>query len=181
MRLIYITRKQPKVIWEELPRRLSSRQSHWLQWKVPNFPLPKLFLPLRRSLPKSNTPIQSPTQPPSPTTSRSTQPFYQNVECGPTDGQTDHGALRCIAVPCVNVAEGLQTIVVLYSACDASSTPCGGVHHILSPLAIITVHYGNVTECLRTSGTLADHCSALRCTTVHYGALWKRCRSLVDH
>ena len=44
-----------------------------------------------------------------------------------------NSALRCIAVHCGNIAEGLQTIVVLYGACGASSTPCGGVHHILSP------------------------------------------------
>ena len=56
-------------------------------------------------------------------------------------------------VHCGN-AEGLQTIV-LYGACGASSTPCGGVHHILSPLAIIVVHYGNVTESFQTTGTLA--------------------------
>jgi len=70
---------------------------------------------------------------------------------------------------------------VLYGACGASSAPCGGVHHILSPLQL--VHYGNVTESLRTTETLADYCGAspLRCTTVHYSALQKRCGSLADH
>jgi len=63
MRLIYITRKnpKPKVIWEEPHRRTSRRQSHLLQWKVPNFPLSNLPLPLRPSPPESNTPIQSST------------------------------------------------------------------------------------------------------------------------
>jgi len=97
-----------------------------------------------------------------------------------TNKQTDRGALQCIAVHCGNVAEGLQTIVVLYGACGASSAPCSGVHHILSPLVIIAVHYGTVTESLRTTGTLADHCCALRCTKVHYSALRKRCGSLED-
>jgi len=78
--------------------------------------------------------------------------------------------LWSIVVHCRNVAEGLQTIVVLYNACSASSALCGGVHHILSPH-----NSGNVTESLRTTGSFADHCSALRCTTVHYGALWKPC------
>jgi len=75
--------------------------------------------------------------------------------------------LRCIAVHCGSIAEGLQTIVMLYGACGASSAPCGGVHHILSTLAIIAVHYGNVTESLWTTGTLAD------CTMVH-------CRNVSD-
>jgi len=88
--------------------------------------------------------------------------------------------LWTVAVCCGNVAEGLQTIVVLYGACGASSAPCGGVHHILSPRSLIAVHYGNVTVSLRTTGTLADHCGALRCM-VHYGALRKRCGSLADH
>ena len=83
--------------------------------------------------------------------------------------------LQCIAELCENVAEGLQTIVVLYGACGASSAPCGGVHHVLSPLAIIAVHYGNVTEILRTMGTLVDHYSALRCIAE---MLWKSCGPL---
>jgi len=81
----------------------------------------------------------------------------------------------------INVVEGLQTIVVLYGACGTSSAPCGGVHHILSPLAIIAVYHGKVTENLWTTETLADHCCALRCTTVHYGVLQKRCGSPADH
>ena len=111
-----------------------------------------------------------------------------------TDRQTDCGALRsiavhcrniaerfhtiavccgplwCIAANCGNVAEGLQTIVVHYDACGACITPCGGVHHILSHLAIIVVHYGNVTESSGTTGTLEDHCDALQCIAVHCGA-----------
>jgi len=65
--------------------------------------------------------------------------------------------------------------------CGASTTHCGGVHHTWNSLTIMAVHYGNVTESLRTTGMLADHCGALRWTTVHYGALWKRCESLADH
>jgi len=34
---------------------------HWLQWDAANSPPPKLPLSLRRSRPKSNTPIPSPT------------------------------------------------------------------------------------------------------------------------
>jgi len=83
------------------------------------------------------------------------------------------GALQCISG---NVAEGLQTTVELYGACIASSAPCGGVHHILSP--IIAVHYGNVTESLRTMGTLTDNCGALRCTTVHRGNVAEALRTI---
>jgi len=79
--------------------------------------------------------------------------------------QTDRARCVAVAVHCRNVAEGLQTIAVLYGACGASSVSCGGVHYILSPLAIIAVHYGNVTESLRTTGTLADH-------AMRGGALW---------
>jgi len=43
------------------------------------------------------------------------------------DQQTDR--LRCIAVHCRNVAEGLQTIMVLYGACGASSAPGAIAEH----------------------------------------------------
>jgi len=87
-----------------------------------------------------------------------------------TDRQTDSGALWSIAVHCKNVVEGLQTIVVHYVACGACIAPCGGVHHILSHLAIIAVRYGNVTESSGTTGMLAGHCDALQCIAVHCGA-----------
>ena len=38
----------------------TQQSSHWLQWNAANSP-PKLPLPLRRSPPKSNTPIPTPT------------------------------------------------------------------------------------------------------------------------
>jgi len=78
-------------------------------------------------------------------------------------------------MPCGNVVECLRNIVVLYGACGASSTPCSGVHHILSP--IVAVHYGIVTESLQTTGTLADHCGALRCITVHCGKVAEALRT----
>jgi len=65
-------------------------------------------------------------------------------------------------VICGNVAEGLQTIVVLYGACFAISTPCSGVHDILIPLAIIAVRCGNVVEALQTTGTLPSHCGSFQ-------------------
>ena len=83
------------------------------------------------------------------------------------------GALECISR---NVAEGLQTIVELYSACGANSTPCVGVHHILSP--------HNSSTSRKRCRNLMDHgnaCGQLWCITVDYGALWKRCKSLADH
>ena len=88
-------------------------------------------------------------------------------------------AVRCSALQCIsgNVAEGLQTIVELYGACSASSTS-PAVECITYSAPIIVVHYRNVTESLWTTGTLADNCGALRCTTVHYGALRKPCEPL---
>ena len=113
-----------------------------------------------------------------------------------TDRQTDRGALQSIAVHCgplqkhrrtlpyycdalwtimVRCSElrkrcGRQTTVVHYDACSACIAPCGGVYHILSHLAIIAVHYGNITGTSGTSGTLADHCDALQCIAVHCSA-----------
>jgi len=84
MRLIYTARKT-KVIWEEPPCCASRRQSHWLQWKVSNFPPSK-----------TDTPIQSPTPTAIPTASQSTQPFRQDAGCEPTD-TVRCGTLRCIA------------------------------------------------------------------------------------
>jgi len=108
-----------------------------------------------------------------------------------TDRQTDRlrciavhrnvvEVLRSIAVHCRNVAEGLQTTVVLYGACGASSAPCGGVHQILSPhnSGTLRKRYRKLTDHGNACGPL--QCVAV-CTTVHYGALRKRCRSRVDH
>jgi len=61
----------------------TQQSPHWLQWVTANSP-PKLPLPLRRSPPKSNTPIPSPTPLPSQTASGSNQPFCHN-----TDVRTD--------------------------------------------------------------------------------------------
>jgi len=114
-----------------------------------NFPLatmqcpkltPKLPLLLRRSPPKSNTPIQSPR----PTVIPNCVPIHSAILPGcqmRTNRQTDRQ--WCVAVHCGNVTDGLQTLV-LYGACSANSTPCGGVHHILSPIAIIGFYYANV-------------------------------------
>ena len=48
--------------------------------------------------------------------------------------------------------------------------PAVELHHILSHLAIIVVHYRNVTESSGTTGTLEEHYDALQCTAVHCGA-----------
>jgi len=74
---------------------------------------------------------KTPGLPSAPTASRSMQPFCKDVKCGPTDRDT-YDRPRCVAVYCGNVADGLQTIVVLYGACSANNAPCSGVHHILS-------------------------------------------------
>jgi len=87
--------------------------------------------------------------------------------------------LRCISVRSRNVPEGFRTIAdpcgALRKDCGPlecfrttamhySSAPCGGVHESQShtkPLTIMAVHRGNITESLRTTATLADHCGAL--------------------
>jgi len=69
---------------------------------------------------------QAPPHPPSPTASGSTQPFCQDVECGPTDKP------RCVAMHCRNIAERFQPLQLTTTHCGASSTPCGGVHHTLT-------------------------------------------------
>ena len=76
--LVYTTRKSHSNL-ERAASPPSRRQSHWFQWKVPNFPAPKTALPLRRLPPKFNTPIPGPNQPPFPTASGSTQPFCHNT------------------------------------------------------------------------------------------------------
>jgi len=102
-------KKKPKVIWEEPPRRPSCRQSHWLQWKVPNFHPPKTAHSLRRSPPKSNTPIQTPPNhhPNHVPLNDPTQPFCQDAECVPTDRQlaVRCGPLRRTAEPCGRLAD----------------------------------------------------------------------------
>ena len=82
--------------------------------------------------------------------------YWENVAEGLWTTVVPCSALQCIVVHCGNVSESLQTIVVLYGACGASSTFCGGVYHILSPLTVMAVHDGNVTESSWTTGTQAD-------------------------
>ena len=65
-----------------------------------------------------------------------------------------------------NVVEGLQTIVVLHGACGASSTPYGGVHHILSPL-----NSGTLWKRYRKLTGHGIACGPLHCVVVHYGVL----------
>jgi len=70
-----------------------------------------------------------------------------------------------------NVAEGLRTILVLYryGACGASSAPCSGVHHILSP--------HNSGTLWKRYRKLTDHgnaCGPLKCVVVHYDALQRK-------
>jgi len=107
--VLICNKKKPKVIWEEPPRCPSRRQSHWLQWKVPNFHPPKTAHSLRRSLPKSNTPLQTPPNhhPNRVPLNVSTQPFCQDAECGLTDRQTavHCGPLWRIAERCGRLAD----------------------------------------------------------------------------
>jgi len=64
---------------------------------------------------------KAPPQPSSPTVSRSTQPFCQDAECGPTDRQTDRPTdrARCVVVHCGNVAEALPTTGMLPNHCSS--------------------------------------------------------------
>ena len=163
MHFIYITRKNQSNLGRATSSPLTQTIPMVTMESPTVSPFPKMPLPFDNHHQNLTRQYQAPPQPPSPTASGSTQPFCQDAECGLTERPW------CVAVHCRNIAEHFQTTVVFYGACSASSTPCSGVHHILSPLAIIAVHYRNITESLRTTGMLADHCGALRCTTVHWG------------
>jgi len=63
------------------------QRSHWLQWDTPNSH-PKLPLPLRRSLPPSNTPITRLTRPTIPNGSRIHSAIFPQITFQ-TDRQTD--------------------------------------------------------------------------------------------
>jgi len=79
------------------------------------------------------------------------------------------GALRCMRKRCRNLADHWNASKPLRFTtmhCGAISAHCNGVHHTRNSLTIMVVHYGNVTESLGTTGTLADHCDALRCIAV---------------
>ena len=130
----------------------------------------KTALSLRRSPPKSITPIQSPT----PTTVSNCVPIHSAVlpRCRMrSDRQTDrqdHSTLRCIVVHCRNVGKACRPLwcFTVHAVQLASSTPCSGVHHILSP--------HNSGTLWKRCRKLTDHGNASRrlwCVTVHYGAL----------
>jgi len=154
-------KKKPQVIWEEPYRRPSCRQSRWLQWKVPNFPPPRTALSLRWSPPKSNMPIQSP---PNYHPQPCPNPRSHFARMPNADWQTDRQTkMRCGAL--WNVTERCTT---LRNACRALQNACG-------LLRCIAMHCGNIAEHF---WAIAIRCWPLWCVAVHYGALWKRCRSL---
>jgi len=143
----------------------------------------KTALSLRRSPPKSITPIQSPT----PTTVPNCVPIHSAVlpRCRMrSDRQTDrqdHSTLRCIVVHCSNVGKACRPLwcFTVHAVQLASSTPCSGVHHILSPhnSGTLRKHYRKLTDhgprgCLQTT---AVRSSALWCITE---TLQKPCRPL---
>jgi len=78
------TTRNPKVIWEELRRRPSRRESHWLECDTPHLST-KLPLPfddyhlhlIHPSFDRPHSPLQ--------TASRSNKPFFHNSPIGPTD------------------------------------------------------------------------------------------------
>jgi len=113
------------------------------------------------------------------------------VHCGPLRNVAER-ALHCGALQkhrrtLPYHCGALQTIMVrcseLWKCCGRLADHCGALgcmrcmYHTMwwsashtSHLALIAVHYGNVTESSGTTGTLADHCDALQCIAIHCGA-----------
>jgi len=104
------------------------------------------------------------------------------------------GALQNVVKHLRNIAERLQTTAVhcstlaetLRKVCrplwsftvHAVQVVHPAVERITYSVPIVAVHYGKVTESLRTTGMLADNCSALRCITVYCGNVAEALRTI---
>ena len=124
--------------------------------------------------------------------------FWTVVHCIRCGRFTDRcGTLRCIAVHCRNVTEGLWATQVLcgalrYSAetlwkgCGSGSSQCivvrciccGRLTHHCGTLQCLTVHCGGLHICY---GSLVGHCGALWCVVVQCGNIVEGLRTIAAH
>jgi len=91
----------------------------------------------------------------------------------------DHcGALWCIAVHCLNVAEGLRATVVLAVHCGTVQKRCGRVADHRGTLQCLTVHCDALHICY---GRLVGHCGALWCVVVQCGNIVEGLQTIAVH
>jgi len=91
--------------------------------------------------------------------------------CGRLVGHS--GALRCVAVQCGNVVEGLRQWTI--------AVHCGAMHMLwkaYAPLWYLAVPYGALR---RTAYMLRKACGPLWCLVVRCGTVRKHCGRVTDH